>query len=348
MLRLLLPAPRLAWHAQPDDADGDPSTATSCSFALPLSVALDCGEEAAPVGPWGSPFSPADAVAWLQDGGVRASCNGNTASVRLRLVSAGAILDAHDRLVGNGARPRAARKPRPGQAGEHDTQRMCVAQGYRMRIVAQDNPGGPATAAAAASNTTAEASAGVDGAHDGDAKASEADGSGGGGDGGGGTRSVVEIEAATVAGFHNGVQTLLQWLLLHNPAHTDSLLAYPGTTDAARNAAARDGSSEADERKAPERARQGAGASAAPWALECGVVEVVDWPDFEHRGVMLDVSRDRVWTMATLRSLVRRLAAWKVNQVQLYFEHAFQYRGHQDVWEGSGAYSGACLGAGRC
>jgi hypothetical protein len=56
-----------------------------------------------------------------------------------------------------------------------------------------------------------------------------------------------------------------------------------------------------------------------------------DWPDFSVRGVMLDISRDKVPTMATLEALVDRLASWKVNQVQLYFEHTFAYRGHEEV-----------------
>ncbi|HEY3702419.1 MAG TPA: glycoside hydrolase family 20 zincin-like fold domain-containing protein, partial [Acidimicrobiales bacterium] len=57
-----------------------------------------------------------------------------------------------------------------------------------------------------------------------------------------------------------------------------------------------------------------------------------DWPDFPVRGVMLDISRDKVPTMETLETLVDRLASWKVNQVQLYFEHTFAYRDHEEVW----------------
>ena len=46
---------------------------------------------------------------------------------------------------------------------------------------------------------------------------------------------------------------------------------------------------------------------------------------------MLDVSRDKVPTMATLRAIVERLASWKVNQLQLYSEHTFAYRDHAEV-----------------
>lgn len=58
-----------------------------------------------------------------------------------------------------------------------------------------------------------------------------------------------------------------------------------------------------------------------------------DYPDFPNRGVMLDVSRNKVPTMATLLDLVDLLASWKVNQLQLYFEHIFAYRSHPAVWQ---------------
>jgi hexosaminidase len=61
-------------------------------------------------------------------------------------------------------------------------------------------------------------------------------------------------------------------------------------------------------------------------------LEITDWPDFPSRGVMLDISRDKVPTMPTLFALVDRLAEWKINQLQLYIEHTFAYRGHEQVW----------------
>jgi hexosaminidase len=62
---------------------------------------------------------------------------------------------------------------------------------------------------------------------------------------------------------------------------------------------------------------------------------VRDHPDLPVRGVMLDISRDKVPTMETLRALVDRLASLKVNQLQLYSEHTFAYRDHGDVNAGS-------------
>ena len=57
-----------------------------------------------------------------------------------------------------------------------------------------------------------------------------------------------------------------------------------------------------------------------------------DAPDFPVRGVMLDVSRDRVPTRETLSRLVELLALCRFNQLQLYTEHAFAYQGHETVW----------------
>lgn len=65
-------------------------------------------------------------------------------------------------------------------------------------------------------------------------------------------------------------------------------------------------------------------------AIPCMVV--TDAPRFAHRGVMLDISRDRVPTMATLCQLVDYLASWKMNHFQLYVEHTIAYPGHEDVW----------------
>ena len=62
------------------------------------------------------------------------------------------------------------------------------------------------------------------------------------------------------------------------------------------------------------------------------LLQIRDWPDFPARGVMLDISRDKVPTMTTLYGLIDMLASWKINQVQLYTEHTFAYRKHKTVW----------------
>lgn len=67
---------------------------------------------------------------------------------------------------------------------------------------------------------------------------------------------------------------------------------------------------------------------------------IKDWPDFEKRGYMLDISRDKVPTMASLYQLIDQLADWKINELQLYTEHTFAYKDHKVVWENSSPLSG--------
>jgi hexosaminidase len=75
-----------------------------------------------------------------------------------------------------------------------------------------------------------------------------------------------------------------------------------------------------------------------PASLPC--MTIIDWPDFPARGVMLDISRDKVYTLKTLISLIDKLASWKINQLQLYTEHTFAYRRHPDVWAKASPFTG--------
>jgi hexosaminidase len=61
---------------------------------------------------------------------------------------------------------------------------------------------------------------------------------------------------------------------------------------------------------------------------------IEDAPAFETRGVMLDVSRDRIPTMQEFRRIISTLADLKYNHLQLYTEHTFAYTGHDLVWNG--------------
>ncbi len=72
--------------------------------------------------------------------------------------------------------------------------------------------------------------------------------------------------------------------------------------------------------------------------LPCLAID--DWPDFAARGVMLDISRDKVPTLETLFGLVDMLAGWKVNQLQLYTEHTFAYTRHPEVWAAASPMTG--------
>ena len=69
------------------------------------------------------------------------------------------------------------------------------------------------------------------------------------------------------------------------------------------------------------------------------VVDIVDWPAVAVRGVMLDVSRDKVPTVDTLEALIEQLAGLKVNLVELYLEHTFAHPGHEVVWRDASPYT---------
>lgn len=69
-------------------------------------------------------------------------------------------------------------------------------------------------------------------------------------------------------------------------------------------------------------------------------VSIVDWPDFPARGIMMDISRDKVPTMETTKALVDLLSEWKLNQLQLYTEHTFAYLGHDVVWKDASPFTG--------
>lgn len=63
--------------------------------------------------------------------------------------------------------------------------------------------------------------------------------------------------------------------------------------------------------------------------VPCCVID--DYPDFTTRGLLHDVTRGKVPTLDTLKTIVDRLAAWKINQLQLYIEHAFTFAFDPDI-----------------
>lgn len=59
---------------------------------------------------------------------------------------------------------------------------------------------------------------------------------------------------------------------------------------------------------------------------------IQDRPQIEHRGFYHDVTRGRIPTMDYLKKLVDRMAAYKLNQLQLYMEHTFLFAKFSEVW----------------
>lgn len=68
-------------------------------------------------------------------------------------------------------------------------------------------------------------------------------------------------------------------------------------------------------------------------------IEIADYPDFAQRGVTLDISRCKVPTIASLYQYIDMFASWKINEIQLYTEHTFQYQNHKKVWQDASALS---------
>ncbi len=64
-----------------------------------------------------------------------------------------------------------------------------------------------------------------------------------------------------------------------------------------------------------------------------------DWPALPYRGLMLDISRRKVPTLATLRKLVEELSHYKLNVLQLYTEHTFQFPRHPKIGADCGSLS---------
>lgn len=59
-----------------------------------------------------------------------------------------------------------------------------------------------------------------------------------------------------------------------------------------------------------------------------------DEPGMETRGFFHDVTRGKVPTLQTLKELADRLAFYKINQLQIYVEHTFAFRGFSEAWTG--------------
>lgn len=63
--------------------------------------------------------------------------------------------------------------------------------------------------------------------------------------------------------------------------------------------------------------------------------QIEDEPHFKIRGFMLDISRDKIPTLETLKARVDDMCALKINHLQLYFEGApFEFKDYPDMWQG--------------
>ena len=58
---------------------------------------------------------------------------------------------------------------------------------------------------------------------------------------------------------------------------------------------------------------------------EIPCLHIEDNPDYTYRGFYHDVTRGKVPTVATIKALIDRMAYYKLNSLQLYVEHTFEF-----------------------
>lgn len=64
-----------------------------------------------------------------------------------------------------------------------------------------------------------------------------------------------------------------------------------------------------------------------------------DWPDFELRGVYMDMARGRVPKVEEVCRVIEKLATYKINHFELYVEHTFRFRKHPKIGKGASGYT---------
>ena len=67
-----------------------------------------------------------------------------------------------------------------------------------------------------------------------------------------------------------------------------------------------------------------------PAAVPC--LKIQDQPALVERGYMLDISRNKIPTMKTMKEMVCSLAILRYNSLQLYMEHTYAFSAHERVW----------------
>ncbi len=75
--------------------------------------------------------------------------------------------------------------------------------------------------------------------------------------------------------------------------------------------------------------------------IPCGTI--TDYPDMAHRGFYHDITRGRIPTLETLKGLADTLALCKINSLQLYVEHVFEFAQYAPCHQRLGSISEAEL-----
>lgn len=69
-------------------------------------------------------------------------------------------------------------------------------------------------------------------------------------------------------------------------------------------------------------------------------LHIKDKPDFKYRGFYQDVTRGKIPTVETIKKLIDTMAYYKLNSLQLYVEHVFEFEESKALWESAGYLTG--------
>lgn len=65
-------------------------------------------------------------------------------------------------------------------------------------------------------------------------------------------------------------------------------------------------------------------------------LHIKDEPDLKYRGFYQDVTRGKIPTVSTIKSLIDNMAYYKLNSLQIYVEHVFEFEEYRDLRETRG------------
>ena len=72
-------------------------------------------------------------------------------------------------------------------------------------------------------------------------------------------------------------------------------------------------------------------------------LSIKDRPDFKYRGFYQDISRGKIATVETLKKLIDMMAYYKMNALQLYVEHIYEFEGCEELHKETSFITGAEL-----
>jgi hypothetical protein len=79
------------------------------------------------------------------------------------------------------------------------------------------------------------------------------------------------------------------------------------------------------------------------WEQSKGFVyqlEILDYPSIKNRGVLIDISRDKIPTKETMFGIINKLSKMRINELQLYIQgYPFEYQGYEHLFSDETPYT---------